>query len=409
MPQSLPAIPLKEFASRRESVLKSLKGAIGLLYAGEVASPLHDAFHADPHFVYLTGIDDEPGAALLLDPTNPVKDRTAMLFFKPLDPELAKWDGLRPEINTSLRDALGFKSISRTPALPRFLRDAARRSKRLACLHQIAVHTQPVSKDLQTFRKVAERIPGCAIEDHTELLAQMRSVKSSAEVRMLQKAVDITAAGYTAVLENMQPGMSEFDIQQLLEHAYKTNGSRGTQYGTIVGSGLNATVLHYRANNQPLEDGQLVCIDSAAGYCGYSADVTRTFPVNGRFTERQREVYDIVLKAQLAAIRAVKPGATFHQIDKAARDIITKAGFADFFIHGIGHHLGLEVHDITPVDAKHALKPGAVITIEPGIYLPDEQLGVRIEDDILVTTNGSKNLSVAIPKKADEIEAAMSR
>lgn len=164
---------------------------------------------------------------------------------------------------------------------------------------------------------------------------------------------------------------------------------------------MNGTVLHYRANNAPLVAGDLVVLDSGAQYAGYAADITRTYPVNGRFTKRQRAVYDIVLKSQLAAIAAVRPGATFGQIDKAARDVITKAGFGDFFIHGIGHHLGLEVHDITP---NEPLKAGAVITIEPGIYLPAERFGVRIEDDILVTPSGRANLSAHIERDADAIE-----
>jgi len=160
-------------------------------------------------------------------------------------------------------------------------------------------------------------------------------------------------------------------------------------------------VLHYRANNAPLQAGELVVLDSGAEFAGYAADITRTYPVDGRFSMLQRKVYDIVLKSQLAAIATVRPGATFEQVDRAARDVITKAGYGDFFIHGIGHHLGLEVHDITP---NEPLKAGAIITIEPGIYLPHERFGVRIEDDILVTPSGRANLSSHIEKDADAIE-----
>jgi len=204
----------------------------------------------------------------------------------------------------------------------------------------------------------------------------------------------------------MTPGMNEFEVQEMLEHAYRTNGSRGPAYNTIAGSGFNGTVLHYGANDQTMSDGDLIVIDSGCEFCGYAADVTRTFPVNGTFTKRQREIYSIVLKALDASIAKVKAGATMAQVDKASRDIITKAGYGDYFIHGIGHHLGLEVHDITP---DGPLKTGSVITVEPGIYLPDENLGVRIEDDIVVTRDGSKNLTKSIPRTIAQIEKAMAR
>ena len=171
-------------------------------------------------------------------------------------------------------------------------------------------------------------------------------------------------------------------------------------------------MLHYRANDQPLAAGDVICIDSGAKWQGYSADITRTFPVGGKFSKRQREVYDIVLKAQLAAIKAVKPGARISQIDAAARKIINDApggGLGDYFIHGIGHHLGLDTHDSAPGGAAGdlPLREGAVITIEPGVYIPSEKLGIRIEDDVVVTRGGAKVLSAAIPKKADEIERIM--
>ena len=165
-----------------------------------------------------------------------------------------------------------------------------------------------------------------------------------------------------------------------------------------------ATVLHYRANQNVLEDGDLVCIDSGGSFGGYTADVTRTFPVNGTFTKRQKEVYNLVLRALEAANQAVKPGATMGEVDGAARRLIDKAGFGDRFFHGIGHQLGMEVHDVTP---SGPLKAGMVITVEPGIYLPDERMGIRIEDDVLVTKDGRRILTRHIPKKVVDIEKRM--
>ncbi len=403
---TIDAIPLTEYATRRAKLLTSLKGAAALVFAGAHRNPLTDEYRPHPHFEYLTGVVDEPNAVLLLDPTNAIEARRAMLFLAPLNPEVDKWDGYRMEINKALRDKIGFKTIFRTDVLGRWLTAAVKRSKRVACLHPFADYNHTVTPDLEIFRKVTERIPGVMIDDHAETIAKMRAVKSKNEVAMIQRAIDITAAGYEAMFKGVRPGMNEFAVQELLEHGYRSHGSRGPAYGTIAGAGLNSTVLHYQANDQNISKGDLICIDSAARFGGYGADITRTIPANGKFTKRQREVYEIVLKAELAAIRAVKPGVTFARIDKAARDIINKAGYGDDFIHGIGHHLGLETHDITP-DAP--LRQGAVITIEPGIYIPKEKLGVRIEDNILVTRDGAKNLSTKIPKTIAAVEKAMKR
>ena len=397
-------ISLKEFQSRRTKLLRALKGAVGLVFAGESSGHITDTWRPHAHFEYLTGITDEAGACILFDPKNPVEEKCIALLLRPSNPELEKWDGYRDQISSKLKEETGFKTIYRTNALPRFLLAAARRAKRLACLHPLAAYTQDVSPDLAIFQKLAQRIPGCAIEDQTELIAKMRAAKSKTEQSLIQRAVDITREAYLDMLRALKPGMNEFQIQELLEHGYRSRGSRGPLYGTIVGSGLNATVLHYRANDQELTEGNLVCIDSAAGFGGYSADITRTFPVSGKFTKRQREIYDLVLKAEEATIKAAKAGVTFGELDRVARDIIEEAGYGDYFIHGIGHHLGLEVHDITP---EGPIPDGAVITIEPGIYIPEENLGVRIEDDILVTKTGRKNLSAKIPKKAADIEKIM--
>jgi len=402
-PNSTAAIPLAEFAARRARVLAALGNSVGLVFAGQAKG---DDFRPHPHFRYLTGITDEPGAALLLDPTNPVDSRREMLLLRPLNPEVEKWDGYRQEISAALKTRTGFKAIFRLDKLPMWLNDAAKRSRRLACLHPLSQYTQDISPDLAVFRKVAERVPGTAIEDRTAVLANLRSVKSRAEVAMIRRAIDITAKGFAAMMRSIRPGMSEFDVQETMEHAYRTNGARELSFGTIAGAGVNSTVLHYRANDQKIADGDLVCIDSGAKWNGYSADITRTVPANGTFTRRQREVYEVVLASQLAAIKAVRPGARIADVDAAARKVIDKAGFGDAFIHGIGHHLGLETHDINP---DVPLKPGAVITIEPGVYLPGEKIGIRIEDDVLVRPGRARCevLSAMIPKTVRGIEGIL--
>lgn len=405
-------IPLDEYADRRRKLSTALKNSVGVVFAGAGGGHLNDTYRPHPHFAYLTGVTSEPGTVLLLDPAHSVEARREILFLRPLNPELEKWDGLRMEISAALRESTGFKSIFRAEQFGRFLNESAKRAKSLACLHPLASVDQPVSPDLELFRKVCERMPGAEIVDMSDAVAELRSVKSAGEIAMIQKAIDITAAGFAEAMRAVKPGKMEFKVQATLEHAYREHGSRGAAFGTIVGSGINSTVLHYKANNNIIEDGDAIVIDSGASFgpdgAAYSADITRTVPANGKFTARQREVYDVVLKALEAATKAVKPGATLAEIDKTARAVIIKAGFGDHFIHSIGHHLGLETHDAAPAGGIGApLREGNVLTIEPGIYIPQEKLGVRIEDDVVVTKDGCRVLSENIPRRAEDVEKAM--
>ena len=399
-------IDISEFVSRRQALMDRLDEAIGLVFAGDQSTTLHGRWQPDPNFYYLTGIRNEPGAAVLLDPRAEDPKRRCILFLKPLNPEIEEWDGYRERVNTALKRKTGFDAVMRSYHLPRWLTLIARKRGRLACLHPFSVYDAPVSHDLATFRKVAERSIGIQILDRTNLIPAMRAIKSRAELGVMKQAVRATAAGYAVAARTIRPGRNERDVQRALEMGFADAGGTGTGYNSIVGAGLNSTVLHYNTNDQPLRDGDLLLIDAAARVGGYTADVTRTFPINGRFSREQREIYTIVLSALEAGIRAVRPGVPMHQVDAAARRVIEKAGFADAFMHGIGHQLGIDVHDATP---DGPLKAGMVVTIEPGIYLPDRGTGVRIEDDILVTPRGRENLTALIPRKPEEIEAMMRR
>ena len=195
-------------------------------------------------------------------------------------------------------------------------------------------------------------------------------------------------------------------MARALESTYRREGAQGVAYNSIVGSGFNGTVLHYMDNQAELKDGDLMVIDAGAAYENYAADITRTFPVNGKFTAEQREIYELVLNAELAAIKAVRAGVTMTEIDNAARKVIEKGGHGDAFIHNIGHPLGIQVHEGKP---DGPICAGMIITIEPGVYLPERNLGVRIEDDILVLKDGCEVLSPMIPKTVAEIEAAFRR
>ncbi len=399
-----PSIPLTEYVQRRKKVLAALKGAAAVVFAGGGAPPLLGTWLPDSHFYYLTGLEDEPEAAVLFDPKAEDKRRRCVLFLKPLNKEVERWDGYRDELGAALRARTGFRTVMRTTSLPLLLTDAARRAKRLACLHPFAVYEAAVSTDLAIYRKVTERVAGVTIEDGTEILKKMRAHKSRAEIAMMRRAIAATAEGYRAVFRMLRPGVNEREIQNALENAYRECGVVRPAFNTIVGAGLNSTVLHYMANKAEARDGDLVVIDSGASFGAYCADVTRTLPVSGKFTKEQRRLYNVVLEAQKAAVKAARPGTRMWEVEETARAVIQKAGCGDAFIHGVGHHLGLLTHDVTP---GGVLEPGMVVTIEPGIYFPETKTGIRIEDDVLIGRSTNVVLSSAVPKTIEEIEGAM--
>jgi Xaa-Pro aminopeptidase len=250
-------------------------------------------------------------------------------------------------------------------------------------------------------------------------------VKLSEEVETMQTAANITAAGYDRVLRFLRAGVWEFELEAEFLHEFVRRRSDGFAYTPIIGSGPNACVLHYIENNGPCEDGDLVLFDVGAVYANYACDVTRCFPVNGQFTPRQRQVYEAVLRVQKAAINLLKPGTFLHEYHARVGEIMTSEllelglitaeqvaaqdpawpAYKKYFMHGTSHYLGLDVHDYGPWTTPMQL--GMVFTVEPGIYIPEEGLGIRIEDNILITEDGHVNLTRAIPKEVDEIEAVM--
>jgi Xaa-Pro aminopeptidase len=232
-------------------------------------------------------------------------------------------------------------------------------------------------------------------------IAQLRMVKSKAEIAAIQKATDASVDAHRAAWKSIKPGQYEYEAAAIMVGTYMSEGCRRSAYAPIVGSGPNSTTLHYSNNNRRMDSGEVVVMDVAAECNNYASDITRTIPVNGRFSPRQREIYNIVLGAQRAAIAAVKPGAIM-----ASRAGLYKVAF-EYFTHGLSHHVGLDVHDES--DNSVPLKPGMVITIEPGIYIPEENIGVRIEDTLLVTEDGARVMSAALPTDPDEIERELAK
>ncbi|MEI6234576.1 MAG: Xaa-Pro peptidase family protein [Planctomycetota bacterium] len=398
------AIDVTEYQRRRADVLQALKGSAAVVFAGEGAPPQLGRWRPDAHFYYLTGLDTEAGGAVLFDPTSENPKRRIVLFLRPLNIEKERWDGYRDPINSALKARTGFETIMRSDVLPGMLTGAARRAKTLTCLHGFSVYPADVSLDFAAFKKLSERIPNVKIEDGVNLLPSMRAVKSAGELKLMRKAAEITTAGFAAAMNVIRPGATEEEVSLTLEHNYRKGGAQGVAYNNIVGSGINGTVLHYNDNSCTLQKGDTLVIDSGCAYKNYACDVTRTYPIGGTFTPEQRDVYEVVLAAQLAGIKASRVGATFTDIDVVSRQVIEKAGYGDYYIHSIGHQLGIQVHDASP---DGPLKAGMVITIEPGIYIPEKKFGVRIEDDIHILRKGNENLTIAVPKSVKDVEASL--
>ncbi len=390
---------LAVYAARREALMKAMGSGVAVIYdEGQ-----DDAFGYRPSsdFFYLTGVA-EKGAVLLLAPKDH-GDRE-FLFLPSRDPEAERWTGEREPIAAALRARYGFEKIYRNGSLMGLLLNQASRSPTLwQVTRPSAQGDRP--KDLQIYSKVQERVPGVAVKTLGWTLATLRATHDADELALMQRAVRISEAGHRAGWLAIRPGASEGAVRAEAERAWRLLGSRRPAYESIVGSGVNSTILHYPRSERVMQDGELVLMDMACEFAHYAADITRTLPVNGRFTAEQRKVYDVVLKAQQVAFALARPGVTYDELEKAARKVIDGAGYGDYFIHGLGHFVGLDVHD---AGAYHEpLRVGMVLTLEPGIYIPEKGLGVRIEDQIVITETGARMLTDGLPRTADDIERWM--
>ncbi|MDE6182597.1 MAG: Xaa-Pro dipeptidase, partial [Eubacteriales bacterium] len=262
-----------------------------------------------------------------------------------------------------------------------------------------------------------ENYPYANIKNVYNIIGNFRLLKTETEIETMKKAINITKQGIESILKNAKPNMMEYEIEAYFDFELKRNGVKEKAFSTILASGKNATVLHYGDNNSKAKDGSLVLIDLGASYGYYSADISRTFPVNGKYTERQKELYNIVLEGQKKVIESIKPGLPIKRLNEILIEYyqveLKKIGLikedsevSKYYYHNVGHALGLETHDITGTDYE-ILKEGMVITVEPGLYIAEEEIGIRIEDDILVTKTGYENLSKDIIKTVEEIEAFM--
>lgn len=389
---------LQIFKERRELLRQKMGKGIGLVLAGEEYSG--ERFMVNPDFYYLTGIDDEPGAILIL--ASAEKRRKEMLLLKPRNPEAERREGERLSLGEELRKQTGFKYIHRTDELGRWLNRFLNNCDTLCVLSRPASYTEPIPEDLKIFGELQSRHLNARIKDCTNLITRTRSLKSEAELSLMQEAVRITESGLKEVFSQIKPGMSEKQVQVIFENHCRAKGAKYLAFPSIIGSGHSSTVLHYTKNKAEIKNGDLMVLDLGAEYDHYAADITRTIPVSGKFTPRQREIYEIVWSAQQEAMKKIRPGVIIDNLYDAAYEIISKAGYGDYFIHGLSHFIGLEVHDVGLYDEP--LQPGMVISVEPGIYIPEEDLGVRIEDDVLITKTGYKLLTDGIPTQVEQLE-----
>jgi Xaa-Pro aminopeptidase len=388
------------YRKRRKALMDKLKTGATLV----VNEAKFDGLREGMDFYYLTGID-EPAAALLLDPASPDPE---ILFLRTLDVERGQWEGERAKLPSQLlENTSGIPVVRRAEAWGGLGTSLIR-----GCAHgglnfvgQFVPAPEPKPKVMTYYAEAVDRSYGCKVNDLHDTLARMREAKDSEEIKLMRRSIEHTAAGHARVLEVLRPGMREFELKNAVEDAFRRSGSRHVAYDSIVGSGPNGAILHYPKDDRVMKEGELVVVDAGAEEQYYATDVTRTYPVSGKFSPEQREIYDIVLKAQAAGIAAARAGVTPRTLERAVRKVIDDAGYHDAYLHGCCHFVGLEVHDTGDYDAP--LPAGAVLTVEPGIYLPQRGFGVRIEDEILVTANGAEVITRAVTKDPEEIERRM--
>ena len=411
------------YAERRARLLKQVDAPVVLFgYTGKESNTEVARFEQEENFYYLTGHNEE-GAALLLVPDQRAGGNYPgphqVLFLPAHNAKAERWNGPRlSPTDADVRERTGFADVQPFDGLRAELGKLATISPRLYTM--VAGATEAGYPHRQIWNAwVRAALPQAQLEGVEGRIGAMRQIKSAGEIAFLTRAIEVSVDAQLEAMKMMRPGIYEYQVAAKMRDAHRSEGCLDEAYAPIVGSGFFSTVLHYDAIDRKIGDGDVVVLDVACQQDGYAADITRTLPANGQFTPRQREIYEIVLAAQNAALAATKPGMTLarsgpNSLHKIAADYIDSHGkdrgghsLGQYFIHGLGHHLGLNVHDAG--DHDRPLEPGMVITLEPGIYIPEENLGVRIEDDVLITEAGAKLLTARLPRTIAEIEALMEK
>lgn len=443
--------PVGEYHARRQKLMDQVKdGVVVILGNVEEDAGIEARYRQNNWMAYLTGVRT-PEAAVMLVPAGLPSEGGAkeIIFIPPRDlagerwtgaqlgpgPEAARTFGVERVLPTRIESAEAFGSsggggtadalqnvmakLKEAASLPAFKNAEGQTQMKIYTLAPRAPRNGYV-REYTFAERVKKELPGVQLASAAALIGEMRKFKSQVEVDLLQRAIDITGEAQRDIANNLRPGVYEYEVQSWLEAAFTRNGSERPGFPSIVGSGLYSTILHYSENHKKIEAGDLVVCDIGAEYSLYTADITRTYPASGKFTPRQREIYQLVLDTQTAAAAYWKPGMTNLDLHKFAVEFLKKSplrakdtdgkeySMERFFIHGLGHYLGMDVHDTG--DYRKQMQPGEVFTIEPGVYIQTEKLGVRIEDDYVVTPqNTLRKMSEKIPSTVDEIERIMAQ
>lgn len=409
-------VPVDVLERRRRRLLQALPEGIAVIRSADPrpgsSHPQDSDFRQDNNFYYLTGLET-PGSWLVLFQRAEGPD-SVVLFVPGRDVAEEVWTGPRLGAGPEVVRLTGVADVREVEEFEeQFLEPLGRRGA-FREFGQVLVPLGTAGGPIGRVTEAAFRARRSVL-DLTDALGELRVVKDSAELARLRRAIDITVEAHRAAMVHAEPGMFEFELEAVIEYIFHCNGAERVGFPSIVGSGPNSVILHYDRNRRRTQSGDLVVVDIGAEYAYYTADVTRTFPLSGRFTERQRAIYELVLATQQTVIDSIRPGLTWPDLSRIARTYMREhseglcggEGCDRYFSHGLGHWLGMDVHD--PGSYFTPLTPGMVLTVEPGVYLSDEGLGVRIEDDILVTETGHEVLSDGAPRTVEEIEAWMAR
>jgi len=417
--------PNSVYAERRAKLAAQVDCPVVLLgLTGHEESAQTYIFAQEENFYYLSGHNEE-GAGLIILPAksssnDPSNGPREILYLPAKDPQKEKWNGVRMSpADPGIEARTGFATVKPFAEMRAEVENLAKTYPSFCTIlpYEKELGGYPHEKEVVDWLQQAA--PQIKLKDLRAQISAMRQIKSPGEIAFLQRAIDLSLDAHLEAMRMMRPGLYEYQVAAKMIEAHAMGGSEAEGYAPIVGAGPNSTALHYDKLSRKIEDGDIVVLDVGAQYAGYSADITRTLPANGKFTPRQLEIYNIVLGAQNAALAALKPGMDLCQkgdksVNKISRDYINSHGkdlhgksLGQYYIHGLGHNLGLNVHD--PGEYCKPFEPGMVVTMEPGIYIPEENLGVRIEDDVLITETGYKLLSERLPRDPAEIEKIMAQ
>jgi len=419
------------FIENRRRLAKKLRpGAVVIVHSNDILPTNADGtlpFKQNSDFLYLSGVDQEE-SILILAPDFPDPKLREVLFVRETNNEIAIWEGHKLS-KAEATDTSGIQNVKWLEDFEKTFYTILAESEHIYLPSNEHIRNASVVETANDrfVKKCKEEHPLYNYHRLAPLIYDLRMIKSDIEIKLLQHACDITAQGFRKILDVTAPGVWEYELEAEYAHTFLSNRSRGFAYSPIIAGGANACVLHYIDNNQQLKAGDLLLMDVGAEYANYNADMTRTIPVSGKYTKRQKDVYNAVLRVKTKATEMLRPGVTIPEYHKEvgllmqdeliALALIDKTdiknqtpdslAYKKYFMHGTSHHLGLDVHDVGSVYRK--IKEGMVFTVEPGIYIPEEGIGIRIEDDILVTHKGHNNLMRDIPIQAEEIEDLMNQ